>query len=135
MAGAVSTYIHTYKWAAGSLAPQSPSSDYLTQLEGATESGKMAPAQPQSDGLKLSSPLPPLSQGSGYPLLWTQLPLHVYVGFTEQTELRKQINNSFIVLPVWVGLPPVTRTHSFSSHTHKLKSKSHWNKNFGTTSQ
>lgn len=46
------------------------------------------------------------------------------MGFLEQTELRKQINDSFIVLPVWVDLLPATKSHGFSSHSHELKSKS-----------
>lgn len=37
----------------------------------------------------------------------------------------KQINNSFIVLSVWAGLPSMTRSHSFSSHIHELHSWSH----------
>lgn len=85
----------------------------------------------QADRLEL---LPVPGPKAMRPTPWTRRPLHVCAGFTEQTGLRKKNKKrekenkesksvtAFLFSCQQFGDLTATRSHSFSSHTHGLKS-------------
>lgn len=108
--------------APASLAPQSPSPACPTEWEGATDPGKMALAQLWLDGPQCRHHPLPGSKVLGTHHSRRGCPCVCVRGSLSRLDLERKSVTAFVLLPAWVGLPPMARSHSFSSHTHELKS-------------